>query len=266
MIVRELPDGGLLCIPQPTHALMAAQFCRHWGNRDFARPEPWELILAGVAQHDNGWVEWEAAARLRPDGMPMDFVHYADVAGKAALWRRGVERAWAQHPYMGLLVAHHAALLYRVGLDRGQYAADPAGAQVVAEFLAWVEALDRRATAHLAGVPELEAGLVPAVLEANTRLLQFGDRAALQVGMPWSPESWIRVPVDGRGDYTEIRMVYDPGERVIGFDPWPYRVEAFSVVLEGYRLAQRTFPDEPTYRKALAQAPWARQEWRVVRG
>jgi len=264
--VRELPDGGLLCIPQPTHALMAAQFCRHWGNRDFVRPEPWELVLPGVAQHDNGWVEWEAAARLRSDGVPMDFVHYADVAGKAALWRRGVERAWAQHPYMGLLVAHHAALLYRVGLDRGQYRADPAGARVVAQFLAWVEGLERRARAHLAGVPELVAALAPDVLASNTRLLQFGDRAALQVAMPWPPESWIRVPVDGRGSYTELRMVYDPDERVIAFEPWPYGVETFPVVLEGYRLARRTFPDEPTYQEALAQAPWERQEWRVVRG
>ena len=40
MIVREMANGQLLCIHQTTHALMAEQFCRHWGNGDFARPLP----------------------------------------------------------------------------------------------------------------------------------------------------------------------------------------------------------------------------------
>ncbi len=265
MVVRELPDGGLLCIPQPTHALMAAQFCRAWGNRDFARPEPWDLILTAVAQHDNGWVEWEAAPRLRADGVPMDFLHNPDVPGKAALWRRSVERAWAQHPYMGLLVAHHAALLYRAGLAQGQFAGDEEGIRAIQAFLAWVEDLDRRARALLTGDAVLAAALTPEALAANTRLLQFGDRAALQVAIPWPPECSLEVSVDGRDTYTSICMTYDADARMVRFDPWPYGVDAFPVVMEGYRLDRRTFPDEAAYHQALAAAPWERQEWWVVR-
>lgn len=59
MIVRELADGRLLCIRQTSHALMAAAFCRHWGNADFAPPAPYEPVLLAIAQHDNGWTEWE---------------------------------------------------------------------------------------------------------------------------------------------------------------------------------------------------------------
>ena len=55
MIVREMPEGHLLCINQTTHALLAVAFCRHWGNSDFAPPTPYEPIMMAIAQHDCGW-------------------------------------------------------------------------------------------------------------------------------------------------------------------------------------------------------------------
>ena len=112
MIVREQPDGRLLVVNQTSHALMAAAYCRHWGNREFARPEPYDAVLAGIAQHDNGWYEWEEQPRLRADGYPMDFLHHDDPLAKVDLWARGAARAAAQHPYAGLLVGQHAASLY----------------------------------------------------------------------------------------------------------------------------------------------------------
>jgi hypothetical protein len=120
MIVRAQPDGRLLCIHQTSHALMAYGFCRHWGNSDFAAPTPHAPVLAGIAQHDGGWSEWEAAPRLRADGAPMDFMHGPSLAEKLAIWQRGIERAAAQHPYAGLLVGRHAALLYQQDLSHLQ--------------------------------------------------------------------------------------------------------------------------------------------------
>ena len=55
MIVREMPNGQLLCIHQTSHALMAEEFCRHWGNADFAAPTPYAETMLAIAQHDNGW-------------------------------------------------------------------------------------------------------------------------------------------------------------------------------------------------------------------
>ena len=70
---------------------MAADFCRHWGNDAFAVPTPYEPVIMAIAQHDNGWYEWEEAplrltsrARLIP--WISCTVRRADA--KAALWRR----------------------------------------------------------------------------------------------------------------------------------------------------------------------------------
>ena len=118
MIVQQLPDGRTLCINQTSHALMAAAFCRHWGNEAFAAPTPYEPVMMAIAQHDNGWYEWEEAPLLRPDGFPMDFMHGPAADAKVALWELGIARAAAQHPYAGLLVRRHATLLYASALER----------------------------------------------------------------------------------------------------------------------------------------------------
>jgi hypothetical protein len=103
MIVHELPNGQLLCIHQTTHALMAEEFCRNWGNHTFARPAPYSAVMLGVAQHDNGWYEWELQPKLRNDGYPEDFLHESDLNAKLQLWRRGITRLYAQHPYAALM-------------------------------------------------------------------------------------------------------------------------------------------------------------------
>src|SRR5215211_7768088 len=100
MIVRTQPNGQLLCINQTSHALMAAEFCRYWGNNDFAKPSPYEVVLNAIAQHDNGWYEWEAAAQTDAEGAPLAFIPGPPFREKLTLWQRGIERAAAQHPYM----------------------------------------------------------------------------------------------------------------------------------------------------------------------
>lgn len=262
MIVREMADGHLLCIHQTSHALMAEGFCRYWGNSDFARPRPHAATLLAIAQHDNGWYEWECDPQLRADGYPMDFIHFSDQVQKTELWRRGIERTWAQHPYAGLLVGNHAALLYRASLADGVYSGEAAAA--VEAFLAEQEA--RRAQAHrLLGQDSLyAAALRPEAVDSNTRLLQFGDRASLQISVPWAADARLsNCPVNGVGQFTALHMRYD--EPHITFDPWPYHVDEFEVHMEGYLLAQNRFERTADYQQALAEAPFYRQTWRVQR-
>src|SRR5690606_9441277 len=126
-----------------THALQATSFCRHWGNADFAPPEPFDAVMAGVFLHDNGWSEWEGAPEVRPDGYPMDFVHGPHWSPKLDLWRRGVARAFAQHPYAGVLVMRHASILYRKALPSLEGEEAAATEAFVAEQEQW-EAKARR--------------------------------------------------------------------------------------------------------------------------
>jgi hypothetical protein len=261
MIVRTLDDGRLLCINQTTHALLAAAFCRYWGNHEFARPDPYAPVLLAIAQHDNGWYEWEQRPRLRSDGYPMDFLHDDDPLAKLALWTRGIDRVAAQHPYAGLLVGNHAALLYA-----GSPPNRMSGA-VQAATSAFIEEQQRRAERARTlwcSEPEAIAWLNDERVAANTRLLQFGDNASLQVCMPWPSPGVLRVcPVDNAGAYTAIAMEYD--DKIITFDPWPFDVGEFEVAVHGRVLEQTQFSDESSYQRALADAPQHQLRWRVAR-
>jgi hypothetical protein len=262
VIVREMDGGRLLCIHQTTHALMSAQFCRFWGNAAFAPPQPYTPVLMAIAQHDNGWFEWERWPRLRDDGVPMDFITYTDQAEKTQLWQRGIERAWAQNPYAALLISRHASLLYEGFQFQDAY--DSANNREVTRFLADQKRLLERARRLLGNDEQYRAALQPEVIEVNTRLLQFGDLASLQVSVPWSEQTTIQhCPVDYAGNQTTLEMRYD--EETISFDPWPYSIDEFEVTMEGYLLAQNRFENEEAYHQALDKASYYRRAWRVVR-
>lgn len=256
-------DGRILCIPQTTHGLMAAEFVRHWGNQSFAPPCPYTPVMMAIAQHDSGWFEWELTPRLQEDGRPMDFITYTDQAEKTRLWQRGIDRAYAQHPYAALLISRHASILYRGFQGQNAYSGPDEAA--VNRFLAAQEGLEERVRHALSQDPAYAADLSPEGLAANVALLQFGDRAALQVAIPWASDIPVGpVPVDGAGATTQLQMTFD--ESVITFDPWPYALPSFPVHMEGYLLAQDSFPSEEAYHAALRRAPLIRHTWQVLPG
>jgi hypothetical protein len=261
MIVREMEDGRPLCIHQTTHALMAVQFCRYWGNDHFAAPQPYTPVMMAIAQHDNGWYEWELSPRLGPDGAPMDFMTYTDQAGKTALWQRGIDRVWGQHPYAALLISRHASILYEKFLAQDAYSGE--NQHAVLRFLSAQRELMERARRLLGGDLDLLAAMQREFIETNTRLLQFGDHASLQVSVPWSAETMLtHCPLDYTGATVEIRMGYD--DQTITFDPWPYGVDQFEVTLEGYLIDGERFADEADYHRALAEAQFYRKTWKVT--
>ncbi len=263
MIVRKMPEGKLLCMHQTSHALTAEQFCRHWGNADFAKPRPYSPTILAISQHDNGWYDWELRPKLRDDGYPMDFLRNPDHEGKLNLWRLGISRTSEQHPYAGLLVSRHASLLYQDALASSSY--DEHNLQLTKAFLADQDALSVRVRERLRHDSFLGAVLAPDVVDANSRLLQFGDRASLQVSIPWGNDYIHPIcPVDWAGTYTAIRMQFD--DDCITFDPWPYGVDEFKVHMYGQLLDQRTFADETAYHEALAAARYFRHTWTVHRG
>lgn len=259
MIIRTQANGQLFCANQTSHALMAAQFCRHWGNREFATPSPYELVMNAIAQHDNGWFEWELAPKVDANGAPLAFIPGPSYAEKLPIWQRGINRAAAQHPYMGLMASRHASLLYLGDLLR----MEGEERRVTQAFLAQQEAWTSEMRHWLAGDAELHDAASEPVLMAHTRLLQFGDSSSLQVVMPWSNERlFVHCPVDFVGTYTSITLRW--ADQEITFDPWPFGVDHFTVSIHGRLLDQTTFLNHAAYQAALAAAPWHRISWHVT--
>lgn len=111
-------------ITQPAHAALSGAMAAHWGNEEFAWPGHYATstdaerlrreVTLSVAEHDNGWWEWEADPPLSPDdGLPQGLgeVLKDPVAGMER-WRLGIPRMAEQHPYASLLIGDHANWLY----------------------------------------------------------------------------------------------------------------------------------------------------------
>lgn len=260
MIIREMPNGQVLCINQTTHALLAAAFCCRWGNRDFSSPTPYEIVMMAIAQHDCGWYEWDSHPCLRDDGYPMDFLHGPTGIEKLALWRQGIERVAAQHPYASLLVGQHAANMHAETMSLIPLEERPLTQTFIEEQQ---ERINTTRKSLRIDSPCARALCGPG-FDAHTRLLQFGDTVSLQVTMPWGPERvFDSCPLDSDGNTISICMTHEG--RFVTFNPWPFEVEAFEVSVHGKLLSARSFPTVDAYHEALSDAPYHRLVWTVER-
>jgi len=108
VIVRPAQHGVYL-ITQPDHAQLSARIMEHAVTLK-AHPRR-DSILLGVAEHDNGWAEEDAAPSVNPaTGYLADFLN-APVSVRHRVWPRAIQRL-AQHPWPAALVAEHAVVVY----------------------------------------------------------------------------------------------------------------------------------------------------------
>ena len=105
----------------------------HWGNKEFTKlgyynnaSEPEKLALEtifGIAEHDNGWWEWEASpSSSKSDKLPLGLAevlsNLAEVLSNPTEatqhWKIGTTRFEESHPYATLLMNFYAYRLYNV--------------------------------------------------------------------------------------------------------------------------------------------------------
>ena len=146
-MLKTKQDNKLWMVSQPDHSQLAGFFAAHWGNSLFAQPGSFatpvpvadparlrdETVLA-IAEHDNGWWEWEAIPDLSADdGFPANLgeVLTNQQAGMER-WRIGLKR-FARNPMVNLLISSHAYALYaaRAWTDRVTITVTPLGGRRV---------------------------------------------------------------------------------------------------------------------------------------
>jgi hypothetical protein len=108
VILRTVADGVML-ITQPDHAHLARRIM-DCSLALAGRPRR-AAILHAIAEHDNGWVEEDAAPAVNPDtGSVVDFVS-APLSVRHGVWPRAIARL-AHDPWAAALVAQHAITVY----------------------------------------------------------------------------------------------------------------------------------------------------------
>src|SRR5260370_41721580 len=94
-------DPQLLAIRQTDHAFLAGFLAREWGNEKFPKPQPNASFCLAVAEHDNGWSEWEVQPTLDAKTLlPFSFMSIP-TATNIALYQKGIEPAVKVDDYPG---------------------------------------------------------------------------------------------------------------------------------------------------------------------
>jgi hypothetical protein len=243
MIVNQT-DTGWELICQPAHALLSLQLAARWKHEPHPPSRWWETLHA-VAQHDNGWQEWEQEPKLTEAGTPQNFIHMPP-PDAIAQWERGVGRGCHQSRWVGLLISRHATSLY-AGRKGEVKALDEFLERQIAQQETW----------------KRELGVSEAEVAESYRLIRFFDWLSLVLCWRRLPDNGSPIALgmgpDGR-EYNAHRT--DSG--AVTLDPYPFAESDFTVTVEARVLHQKRFKDVELYQTMFWGVRPTVLEWRIV--
>lgn len=267
-MLKTLQDGSLWMVTQIDHSAIAGFLAAHWGNAEFARPgyfgtakDPERLrdeTVFAIAQHDNGWWEWEAEPELSDDdGFPFGLGEaLKNPHAGFERWRRGLKR-FPQRPMVNVLISSHCNLFYA---SRTLEHPDPAfthplswkrapeqfpvgSIEAPRAFMHEVEAMQKQWTTQLQADSTTASWLERDNLAPLQRLIQLCDGLSLALcsalvpaktettrGLGEDAFELHNVPRTSWSDRVTITAT-PQGNRCIELDPYPFDIDPLPVVM-----------------------------------
>jgi hypothetical protein len=249
-------------VHQPDHARVSGYLAAHWGGANgFARPgyypgathpPRWrEEVILAIAEHDNGWWEWEAAPVIDgADGLPLGLADVARGSPDAGFtrWRLGVPRLAKEHPCAALLISLHAYWLYAFAFEDLAAGDEDAlrhplfgGRQKVIDlvvdreltrqFLEEQQHIQRELTHRLQSDPIFAAALEPDHRNPHFKLLQVLDALSLLLAFNHQGEyALVDVPRSAWNDRVTLRLRRISNQQ-FACDPYPFDLDPLEVHL-----------------------------------
>lgn len=259
MIVRKQPNGELVLIAQTDHSRLAGQLAAHWGNADFAAPDPYDSMVRAASFHDYGWLTYETTPLIDSDtGEPYSFLQVPIGTPQLSAYQWSLDWMTAIDPYAGLIISMH-----RTGLWQGRYGVithpkaytlkeiSPQVRELINENEAWQE--------QVSGERE------EAPLRINYCLMQIWDLLALYFCCDEPYEEHIE-PVPTRySNSGTVKMSIKPmAADKIAFDPFPFDVRPCRIQVITRRLPRTTYGDSQEFRRAYFGAPIELRHFELV--
>lgn len=248
MIVRKLSDGSLILINQTDHASVSGMMAAHWGNKDFAKPTPFESVVRGVALHDTGWRRYETSPHYDMERQtPPHFTATKLTANQVASYQDAVDWLWNIDPYAGLLISRHRTGLWRQRYNAITQPGPSAPRPLIAEadqFIASNEARQENALSQL----DRKAFLV------NYQILQIADLLSLYLCTAEPTKTEIGLaPTSYDGDgRSGVSLSLEPlGYGRISIKPYPFDVPALKLSIVHRFMPSSVFPSEDAFRLAF---------------
>lgn len=249
MIARKQSNGELTLIGQTDHSRLVGQLAAHWGNRDFATPEPYDSVVRAATFHDYGWLRYETSPAINSEtGEPYQFLQVPLDATQLNAYQWGLDWLAEIDPYAGLIISMH-----RTGLWKARYETirHPEGYNIrqmspaIAEFVDRNEARQQR---------ERKTCDVDKVW-INYRLLQVWDLLGLYFCCQEPYDDYIEPVPTGYSDPKGVRLSMKPlGDRQVKFEPYPFATRPCRVQLAFKRLPRSSFKNSEEFHRAYFQA------------
>ena len=257
MIISEKGEE-LIVIRQTDHATLAGFLAREWGNENFSRPELFASFQIAASEHDNGWMEWEAAPQIDPATfLPYTFMSIPTLE-HIALYQRGLERILKIDRYAALLVSLHITGLYdRTRATMPGFSAKyirSSESYMVSDFVQRLRLQQLRLKVDLRSSESTKPFTEEKSLQANLQRLEALDRLSLYLcGDTSQPTVIDAVPASGAG--TEMDLEITPkGNGVINMTPYLFRREPLSCSILARRIRKHRYAEDGELQRALAAA------------
>jgi Protein of unknown function (DUF3891) len=271
-MIRIQEAGGWTLVGHQLHARLAGQFAVHWGNSDFAPPEPRADILVAVARHDDAWAARDAQPALTREGRPGAYSHelvgsYSafeeiDLADYLAVRGRATEAVARDNPYAAILISMHTVNLLTEQADLRGLA--PEKLQMHRDFIEGQLQRQRELSA-IAATSHAAAELEPTQLRRAFEFLQFCDNLSLITCVRYPKPLTLRHR-HPRSDGESVALVCTPLSAThYRVAPYPFDQDELNLKVPARRLTGATFADQAALRAAYAAAPVENLEVVVVR-
>ena len=272
-MIRIETDAGWTLIEHREHARLAGRIAAHWGNDEFAAPEPRADVLEAVTRHDDAWVVRDALPFLTREGRPGAFsqelvgkygaFEEIDFADYLAVRERATEAVAADNPYAAIIVSMHTFELVASQTDP----------QALSE---WDRKLRRRfldgqlhRQVELIGLLEgrmsLNEELGPAEVLRAFEFLEACDSLSLAACVRYPGPISMR-HAHPRRDGTVAELVCTPlGGDTYRVAPYPFDKDELNFEAPCRNVAAKTFSDGAAFSAAYATAPIGRLQVTIVR-
>ena len=182
MMAYPYDDARILLALQIDHSRVAGYLAAHWGNKEFAKPEPYASLVLAAQEHDIGWWEWEMCpSTLNDKGYPMDYHDGSfKYLGQLRLdfYKNAVDRVKQRDPYAAMLMAMHGVALMNAGYGRYSYPPDRTGDPRVKAYVDDQEQVRRKLLEELRASNEFKAHSSDEQVWTNYEYMEVFDQFA----------------------------------------------------------------------------------------
>jgi hypothetical protein len=272
-MIRIETDTGWILVEHREHARLAGRMAAHWGNDEFAAPEPRADILVAVARHDDAWALRDDEPCLTREGRPsafsrelvgkysafeeMDFAEYLAVRGRAA------KSVAADNPYAAIIISMHTVSLLTTQADLS--ALSERDVELHQRFIEEQQLLQALLIEKMKDDSVRPAALNPASLRRAFEFLQAHDSLSLGVCVRFPVAKALRHRHPRRdGRPVELECIPLGGD-TYRIAPYPFDADELALEAPSRTVQGKVFASVGAFREAYAAAPVVPLRVRIVR-